>query len=462
MGLFLARLLTRRARDRTDAATSSRAAPVRERPVDDARPAGPRFGEAARGRQLDVQDSPRSRTTCFEATGRTTRLADAAHPPRRLDRLARFERSSGSKLNSLRRLMLFGCFVLHVHAVSRWSEREDARPAAADPARPVRRDARLRRAMRVAPRCGRAAMRSRASSGIASTTTSSREIGTTRKEIDDGARSGRRERGAALPTTTTTAPGARPRSTRSPSADRRRDRPLSASTRSASLIELGRRAGFLTPWSNRGVAASCTSATRRPRSSSRRSSRRPSSPTTRSEFPEFLDRLRVDYGVVVGRPEDDAVIRHTNLRDEEFGPPSFDQRGGPAPQRRGVPRTARRVGLRQGYADGRTMVTTAPEGVSVSRAKTLTSRGARRPHLRGRAPTHRGTSASSSATSRRPTPTRCSPAKGAPRVRGIELRIAYLRRGRRRRRRRPASTTTSSRPRSSRPSGGATSATSRR
>ena len=44
------------------------------------------------------------------------------------DRLARFERIGGSKLNSLRRLVLFGCFVLHVHSISRWSERNPARP----------------------------------------------------------------------------------------------------------------------------------------------------------------------------------------------------------------------------------------------------------------------------------------------------------------------------------------------
>ena len=44
------------------------------------------------------------------------------------DRLARFERIAGSKLNSLRRLVLFGCFVLHVHAISRWHERNPARP----------------------------------------------------------------------------------------------------------------------------------------------------------------------------------------------------------------------------------------------------------------------------------------------------------------------------------------------
>jgi hypothetical protein len=38
------------------------------------------------------------------------------------DRLARFEQKSGSKLNSLRRLVLFGCFAIHVHVISRWSE----------------------------------------------------------------------------------------------------------------------------------------------------------------------------------------------------------------------------------------------------------------------------------------------------------------------------------------------------
>ena len=44
------------------------------------------------------------------------------------DRLARFEGIAGSKLNSLRRLVLFGCFVLHVHAIARWSERSPGCP----------------------------------------------------------------------------------------------------------------------------------------------------------------------------------------------------------------------------------------------------------------------------------------------------------------------------------------------
>jgi len=51
-----------------------------------------------------------------------------AHLRESYDRLARFERIAGSKLNSLRRLVLFGCFALHVHAISRWSERDGTRP----------------------------------------------------------------------------------------------------------------------------------------------------------------------------------------------------------------------------------------------------------------------------------------------------------------------------------------------
>ena len=44
------------------------------------------------------------------------------------DRLARFERREGSKLNSMRRMMLLGCFVVHVHVISRWSEVEAGAP----------------------------------------------------------------------------------------------------------------------------------------------------------------------------------------------------------------------------------------------------------------------------------------------------------------------------------------------
>jgi hypothetical protein len=44
------------------------------------------------------------------------------------DRLARLESVESSTLNSLRRLVLFGCFVLHVHLLARWSEVDPGRP----------------------------------------------------------------------------------------------------------------------------------------------------------------------------------------------------------------------------------------------------------------------------------------------------------------------------------------------
>lgn len=124
-GLFLARLLTADPKDRTDAADCIRdllhsegdawttlALPflqfgqVREEPA----------SRAAKGEHLFAS----SNGYLASATLRTLRDA--------YDRLARFEWTTGSKLNSLRRLMLFGCFVVHIHVISRWSEREAGAP----------------------------------------------------------------------------------------------------------------------------------------------------------------------------------------------------------------------------------------------------------------------------------------------------------------------------------------------
>ncbi len=79
------------------------------------------------------------------------------------------------------------------------------------------------------------------------------------------------------------------------------------------------------------------------------------------EFPEFLDRLKEDFGILVGRPEDDPVIRRNNLSLDQFGPPtSINEED----LRRNV--TALRhvlieTGYGKNYADGRTIVTTEPE-----------------------------------------------------------------------------------------------------
>jgi hypothetical protein len=139
--------------------------------------------------------------------------------------------------------------------------------------------------------------------------------------------------------------------------DREREAPI------GSLIELGRRAGFLAPWSNQGRGGKLRkryTATAEFLETLVAATVEPDAP---AEFPEFLQRLRELFGVVVGRPEDDAVIRHTNLRDEEFWPPvvSINEED----LRRNVEEFRELLvesGYAKAYADGRTMVTTRPEG----------------------------------------------------------------------------------------------------
>ena len=263
------------------------------------------------------------------------------------DRLARFERHSGSKLNSLRRLMLFGSFVLHVHAVSRWSEREDHAPrppilldlfdgtliSVADASRAT---------LRAAGDAIEGLIRSRFHEHVVA------EYGTTGKQIEAGLPgSGLGERVEGLYRTYcdggTEPSDALARAMAEDAIDREREAPI------GSLIELGRRAGFLAPWSNQGRGGKLRkryTATAEFLETLVAATVEPDDP---AEFPEFLERLRDYFGVVVGRPEDDAVIRHTNLaRRGVLASRRLDQRRGPAPQRRRVPRAAGRVGLRQG------------------------------------------------------------------------------------------------------------------
>jgi hypothetical protein len=128
------------------------------------------------------------------------------------------------------------------------------------------------------------------------------------------------------------------------------------------LIELGRRAGFLAPWSNVGRGGKFHkryAATAEFLETLVASTVEPDEPL---EFPEFLDRLRDDFGVVVGRPEDDLLIRHNNLFDDQFGPTTAineeDLRRNVALLRELVVES----GYAKSYADGRTVVTTHPEG----------------------------------------------------------------------------------------------------
>ncbi len=153
-----------------------------------------------------------------------------------------------------------------------------------------------------------------------------------------------------------------------------------------SLIELGRRAGFLAPWSNQGRGGKLRkryTATAEFLETLVAATVEPDDP---AEFPEFLERLRDSFGVVMGRPEDDVVIRHTDLRDEEFWPSVVSINEDDL--RRNVEEFRELLvecGYAKAYADGRTMVTTRPEGSILGGERPVSRGGARRPDRRGRA-----------------------------------------------------------------------------
>lgn len=300
------------------------------------------------------------------------------------DRLARFERQSGSKLSSLRRLMLFGCFVLYVHAVSRWSEREGHAPrppilldlfdgtlvSVADASRAT---------LRAAGDALDGLIRSRFHEYVVG------EYGTTGTQIDAALMElGVRDRSPFCDAHTTRSAGrescpecearrvaghyrtfceggtepaeALARAMSEDAVDREGEAPI------GSLIELGRRAGFLAPWSNQGRGGKLRkryTATAEFLETLVAATVEPADPV---EFPEFLDRLREYFGIVTGRPEDDVIIRHTNLRDDEFWPAivSINEED----LRRNVEEFRELLiesGYAKAYADGRTMITTRPE-----------------------------------------------------------------------------------------------------
>jgi hypothetical protein len=277
------------------------------------------------------------------------------------DRLARFEAGSGSKLNSLRRLMLFGCFVLYVHAVSRWSERDNEAPqppilldlfdgtliSVADASRAT---------LRAAGDSIEGLIRSRFHEHVVA------ECGTEKKGIDVVLAESELGDRVQILYETYCEGGMEPanalaRALSEDAIDREREPPM------GSLIELGRRAGFLAPWAPQGRGGKLRkryTATAEFLETLVAATVEPDEPL---EFPEFLERLREYFGVVVGRPEDDPIIRRTNLRDDEFWPAVVSINEGDL--RTNVEEFRELLiesGYAKAYADGRTMVTTSPEG----------------------------------------------------------------------------------------------------
>ena len=274
------------------------------------------------------------------------------------DRLARFERDGGSKLNSLRRLVLFGCFVLHVHSISRWRERNPARPRP-----PILLDMfdgtvkSVRDASRASLRAAGDALEFLILDCFKE---EMRAIGTSEDELlraleEQGTNEviitdfqtyagGDREPVDALARALVDA-----------AFSKAREHPI------GSLVELGRRSGFLSPWANSGRGGKLQkryTATAEFLEILVAATVDPDDPL---EFPEFLDRLRNDFGILIGRPQDTPNIRWNNLSTEQFGPPTSvneeDLRGNIAELRHLLVE----IGYGKNYADGRTIVTTRPE-----------------------------------------------------------------------------------------------------
>lgn len=361
-GLFLARLLRAAPDDRTDAADlfinllssetdawTTLALPllalgeVREESLDGT------IGElAAKSDHLFAADGDRL------ASPTLATLREAC------DRLARFERLTGSKLNSLRRIVMFGCFALHVHAISRWHERNGAAPRP-----PILLDMfdgtmkSVRDASRATVRAGGDAVEGLLRECIHEFIGS--EIGTDEDDITAALGSEEGNEELVPDYEQYRAGGQSPiealgQTLIDAAMDAEREHPIGA------LVELGRRAGFLTPWANTGRGGKLQKRYTATAEFLETLVAATVSPDDPLDFQEFLDRLRLDYGIVLGRADDDRLIRYNNLHGTQFGQPTAineeELRQNVAQFRRLLVET----GYAKSYADGRTIITTAPEG----------------------------------------------------------------------------------------------------
>ena len=274
------------------------------------------------------------------------------------DRLAKFECMVGSKLNSLRRLVLFGCFVLHVHAISRWHERNPARP------RPPMLLDMFDGTVKSVRDASRASLRAAGDAIEFLILDCFKEevqvAGTSEEELLDALKKQDADKTVIRDYQTYAGGDREPvdalaRAIVDAAFAKAREHPI------GSLVELGRRAGFLSPWANSGRGGKLQkryTATAEFLETLVAATVDPYEPL---EFPEFLDRLKDDFGILVGRPEDDPIIRRNNLSPEQFGPPTSineeDLRRNVAELRHLLVET----GYGKSYADGRTIVTTEPE-----------------------------------------------------------------------------------------------------
>jgi hypothetical protein len=267
------------------------------------------------------------------------------------DRLACFEAIEHSKLNSLRRLVLFGCFALHVHMLSRWSEVKPGQPRP-----PILLDlfhgkhTAIRDASRATVRAAGDAVEGLLHHRVTEYVIEALQESANREAFLSFG--GVRERFVHYLHARMSDAQALAEAYHDTGLEAVACQPIEY------LTELGRRAGYMTPWAVQGrggklqkryglndeflevlVAATVE-------------------PNDPLEFNEFLDRLLDDYGIIVGRPKDDDVIRRNNLNEAQFGTPISI----PEEQLRlnvaALRRAIESIGYAKTYADGRTLITT--------------------------------------------------------------------------------------------------------
>lgn len=284
------------------------------------------------------------------------------------DRLARFEHTKGSKLNSLRRLVMFGCFVIHVHVCTRFSEAMSGaqRPPILldmfDGMRPSLRDA-SRATLRAAGDAveGLLSLRMREHFAEVDALSEAKAIianaAATLKERDqDNLR-------AAFDAHLQD--GAVPVSEALAEAFLQSALSLTRGHPIGFLTELGRRAGYLMPWANQGRGGKLQKRYGLTTEFLETLIAATVEPDRPLEFPELLNVLRDSFGIVIGRRVDDAVIRANNLTAEPVGTPisvaEEDLRLNVEALRQAVLDS----GYAKAYADGQTVVTTDPENMAV-------------------------------------------------------------------------------------------------
>jgi hypothetical protein len=262
------------------------------------------------------------------------------------DRLARHEWQGSAKLAAIRKLVLFGCFSIHVHLASRWSEVAPgvgARP-------PLFLDfsggaaASLREGSRATLRAVGAVIEGLLLSRLIDI-----------RDVRDG--------------DLRSLPGVAPRAEQLLSAGGLREHEALAEAILAQglaesrchpltyALELGRRAGYLVPWSNQGGGG--------------RDNKRYGLSAEllevlvesvldageATELGELLWRLREAYGIVVGGTDDGVLIRRCNLVGRQFGTPLIVRDDHLAANVAALKQALEQIGYAHTYADGTTIVT---------------------------------------------------------------------------------------------------------